>query len=246
MMAVQQQQLYVSARHEEWLKANPNAKYSRQALDFAIAQLRAEQRDRTKSFSASSVGGCVRAAQFQYQGLAQKPVDSKTAQIFHNGSHMHLRWQMAGLTAGWLDQAEVFCHDKVRMLKGSLDGILDNGWGLELKSINSYGFSRVMQYGVKPEHQNQIDAYFLMRPDIDRFSVIYENKDTQDYTEIIVSRETERLKQLEARLMLLKRKTLDGSYFDMRDDCWKGEGFMFRSCPYSPICKDQGDTFSIG
>jgi hypothetical protein len=241
LMEVHHSGLYVTERHEAWLKANPNAKYSRKALEFAINQLRSPQRDRTQSFSASGIGGCPRAAQFAFLGMPQKPItDGRTVQIFHNGSHMHLRWQMAGLTEGWLAEAEVFASSARFMLKGTLDGILDNGDGLELKSINSYGYSQVCQHGGKKEHLAQIDAYFLMFPEIRAFSLIYENKDTQDYKEIRVQRDSARINALREHLDELVAKTGHQKLFEMRDDCWQGEGYAFRFCPYSAICKAQG------
>lgn len=240
-MEVHHSGLYVTERHEKWLQANPNPIYSPEAIRLAETTFSEAQRDRTKSFSASHLSGCPRAAQFQYRGLPQREFnDAHLINIFHNGDFMHLRWQMAGMTAGWLDMAEVFRGSEQWWLKGSLDGILDNGWGLELKSIHSNGFKQVLQYGGKKEHLTQIDAYFLLWPEIGTFSLIYENKDTQDYKEIVVEREEKRVEELEDRLLKMIENTRSHIYFDIRDDCWKGEGQMFRHCPYSEICRDQG------
>lgn len=231
--------LFVSARHDQWLKANPNASYPREAIDFAVAQLRSQQRDRTKAWSASSIGGCARAAQFQWLGMPQKGItDTKTVSIFHNGDFMHLRWQMAGISAGWLAQAEVFKRNDDWQIKGTLDGICTDGRGLELKSINSFGFKQVIQHGGKKEHLEQIDAYFLMCPDIDKFSLIYECKDTQEWTEIVVPRESSRIRKMESKLLNLNAHMREHTLIDMRDDCWREEGYLWRSCPYSPICRD--------
>ncbi len=244
MMEVHQTGLYVTERHEKWLRDNPNPTYSDVAIDFARSQLEAQQRDRTKSFSASHISGCPRAAQFSFLGLPQtKLKDGRLSNIFHTGNFMHLKWQMAGLTEGWLAHPEVFASNETLRIKGTLDGILDNGWGLELKSINNYGFTQVCQYGEKPDHRTQVNTYFLMRPDIERFSIIYENKDTQDYKEIVVDQDAQSIDATEDKLIRLREKTERGEYFDMRDDCWKGEGQMFRSCPYASICKAQGMRF---
>lgn len=235
--------LYVSQHHEKWLKQNPNAQYSREAIEFAVQVLRTPQRDRTKAWSASSIGGCPRAAQFQWLGLPQKPItDSKTINIFHNGSHMHLRWQLAGITAGWLTEAEVFRHNEEYQLKGSLDGICADGRGVEFKSINSFGFKQVLDYGPKKEHLFQIAAYFLMCPDIDKFSLVYEDKNTQDWTEIVVPRNKRRT-DIQRTINDLNAAMKTHEYIEMRDDCWAEEGWMYRSCPYAPICRDQGDSW---
>ena len=58
--------------------------------------------------SASSLGLLSDDRQeFTWLGWCEMAPSPKTAQIFHNGNFMHLRWQMAGLTAGWLKDAEV-------------------------------------------------------------------------------------------------------------------------------------------
>jgi len=98
--------LVVSRRHEEWLARNANPVYSDRALDFAAHQLAVLPRVRKGTISASSLGGCKRKQQFEYIGMPQLPMDTKGALKVQNGMFMHLRWQMAGLTEGWLLEAE--------------------------------------------------------------------------------------------------------------------------------------------
>ena len=244
MMEVHHSGLYVTPRHEEWLASNPNPKYSQEALSFAQEALAgAVDRDRTRSFSASAGGSCGRAEQFAYMGLPQKPTSAHLANIFHTGNFIHLKWQMAGLTAGWLREAEPFYVHAGLPLKGSLDGLLEaKGGGLEVKSINSNGFRTVLQYGPKKLHLAQIDRYFVLNPGLTWFSMIYENKDTGDYKEVVVEREDERVEKARERIIELADKTHAKQYFEVLDKCWTTPD---RACFYAPICHDQGSEIRI-
>src|SRR3954462_2316733 len=96
--------LVVSPRHEQWLQVNSDPIYSDEALAFGAKVLidMGRPRDRRGTISASSAGSCRRKQQFTFLGLPELPPTPKLAQIFQNGTFMHIRWQMAGLTEGWL------------------------------------------------------------------------------------------------------------------------------------------------
>src|SRR3954470_1649699 len=94
--------LVVSHRHEKWITGSDHPPYSQRAIDFAQAQLGKPDRKREGTLSASSLGDCERYQQFVYLGMPKLLPDAKGAARMANGTFMHLRWQMEGLTEGWL------------------------------------------------------------------------------------------------------------------------------------------------
>lgn len=180
--------LYVTPRYEMWLKHNQNAGYSPKALKFAEEELRKRDRVRTGTVSASSLDSCTRAQQFTFLGFPRGNFPNKTVNIFHNGTFMHLRWQMAGLSEGFVKEAEVVVPENNHGLHGTADGILDDDSVLELKSCNDNAFNRVVTFGPMKSHMIQVGAYvhLLKR---ERGVFIYENKNTQEYKEVIVPRD---------------------------------------------------------
>src|SRR4051812_19328188 len=116
--------LVVSKRHEAWISEEDHRMYSQRAIDFAQAQLGSVGRHRQGTVSASSLGECGRYQQFVYLGMPKLPPDAKNAAKMANGSFMHLRWQMEGLTEGWLSFAEVPLGANAYRLSGTMDGLL--------------------------------------------------------------------------------------------------------------------------
>ena len=238
LIAAIKAELPVTPRHEKWLHENPNAEYSPAAKSFLAAEIGKKQRDRSAAFSASGATTCPRRRLLSFLGLPEDTkFNSRTISIFHNGTYMHLRWQMAGISAGWLAQPEVFATRPTYRIKGSLDGILDTGEGLELKSINSNGFNWVMG-AEKPKqaHLGQIGTYFVMLPDIDAFSVIYENKDTQDYKEFLVTRKDGPVTAARVELEKLNEHVENQTLPEVKDLCWAKQGSEYLQCPFREVC----------
>lgn len=236
LLGAYQSELKITPRHEEWLRTNPNASYTELAREFLGTEIGKPQRDRTNTFSASGQGQCPRRRQFAFLGMPEgSHFNSRTISIFHNGVWTHLRWQLAGLSAGWLVHAEVPARDDVLMLTGTLDGITDDGWGVEIKSINSNGYNRVFTYGIKVEHKAQADAYLLMT-DLPGFCFIYENKDTQDYREIVYHRDEEALKIIRAAQQRLAEATHARVLFGVKGACEEQTGTEYLQCPFRSTC----------
>jgi hypothetical protein len=231
-------ELPVTPRHEAWLADNPNATYTDEAKSFLAEEVGKPQRDRSAAFSASGATICPRRRLFSYLGVPEgTKFNTRTIQIFHNGTFMHLRWQLAGISAGWLATPEAFATHEGLRVKGSLDGILDTGEGLELKSINSNGFNWVMSaQAPKLAHQGQIGTYFVMLPEIDAFSVIYENKDTQDYKEFLIKREKGPVTAARIELEVLNEHVDHRKLPEIKDACWAKQGSEYLQCPFREIC----------
>lgn len=158
-------------------------------------------------------------------------------------------------------------HDPDNIL-GSTDGLLkiDASWvgaapvkrkdyyklGLEIKSINSYGF-KWLNNEPKPHHQEQALIYmhclewirqekaqgafggfvdeFDTRP-LDGFIILYENKDTQDLEEFVVWYDEEAIQAVLEPKRPLMKQALSWKKGDPLPPCTCGKGYA-----ESPLCK---------
>jgi hypothetical protein len=242
MIKATHNELPITMRHETWMtKANGNPVYSDEALAFAAEALAGEagsQRRRKKMFRASAAGQCQRKQVFSYINMPQADsVDSKLASIFVTGNMLHLKWQLAGLTEGWLTDAEVPVDRDDLNAGGTMDGLTYLGGGFEFKTINSRGYAMVMQYGPKVIHVLQVHHYMLMGG-LDHFSVVYENKDTGEWKEFLVPRDESIIEQSRASLEVLNGSLNSKRLLPVLPDCQTKEGQVFRTCPFRTFCVD--------
>lgn len=221
------------AKYEHYL-THRNHKAER---DYAYQLSGREGRPRMAGWSPSGFGSCPRRQQFTYLGFKQAPHDDKTMNIFANGDYVHLRHQIFGLAGGYITDCEVGVELPELQLKGTMDGILANGDGLELKSINSWGFGQVNSFGPKPAHILQCQAYMLAAPQIPRFRVIYENKDTQQLREFVVERSDVSQDETREQLLRLIDSVEEKTFFPMLDECVQERGYVFESCQYRHVCE---------
>lgn len=229
--------LLVSPRHEQYLAScQGEVRLSPETVEFVAAQLLNGDRNRSATFSASGRGNCPRQQIFGFLGLeAERVVGSDTAAIFVNGTWTHLKWQAMGLEAGWLKHVEVPCRIDNFSLTGTIDGILDTGEGWELKSINSRGFREVCEKGPLEKHLYQIHAY-MMATNIRSWSLVYEEKDTQQWREWVVPFSQEIADFILDELMALNVSRETKTLPLIREDCAKGEGTTYKQCPYKNQC----------
>lgn len=228
--------LVVSHRHDAFVVANDaHPHYTGPALRFAENQLGKPDRVRHGTVSASSLGECRRYQQFVFLGFPRLPPDPKNAAKMQNGTFMHLRWQMEGLTEGWLDKAEVPLGKNPYGLSGTMDGLLYEGSILELKSINMNGFSRVQAFGPLLPHLFQMATYMLST-EREKGVFIYECKDNQEYTEVLVNRDDALVDQAAAAARevwnLIETKRLE----EPLSKCLDKEGWVYNSCPFRDRC----------
>lgn len=227
--------LIVSKLHDAWLAKNDDAVYNQDAIDLAVRELTAKQRDRTGTLSASSLGECNRYQQFVFLGMPRLPPDQKNAMKMHNGSFMHLRWQMAGLSAGWLKAAEVTVRSDEYRIQGTMDGVLYDDSILELKSINNNGFGRVQAFGPLNPHLFQMATYMMCTPRTSGV-FIYENKDTQEYREVVVTEDELPILQAKLRADSLWAHIEKKELFEPLNDCIDKKGWKYNSCPFRDRC----------
>jgi hypothetical protein len=236
--------LIVSQRHEAWMQDADNHRYSMRAMEFAYAQLNKADRERKGTISASSLGECKRYQQFTFIGMPRLKPDAKNMAKMQNGSFMHLRWQMEGLTEGWLRHAEVAVKSDAYHLMGTMDGVLYDSSILELKSINSNGFSRVSTFGPLVPHLYQMATYMLCSGE-DKGVFIYENKDTQEYTEIVVGPDDLPMTEMVNRAEEMWQSTQIEELSEPLSDCMDQKGWKYNSCPYRDRCLTVYDWESV-
>ena len=192
------------------------------------------ERIREGNWSASSASTCKRKQQFSFLGFEQiKPV-SKTNNIFANGDWTHYRHQAFGLVAGYISRVEVPVRKEEYRLRGTMDGVLSNDQGLEIKSINSYGFRGVATHGPKEMHVWQMQSYMLAS-DIDAFRAVYENKDDNTVREFLVKRDDKIIEEIKEDLETLNEYTENKKLLPMQAECVRKEG-EYRWCPYRSVC----------
>lgn len=243
--------LLVTPRFEQYIATHPNILIDETVADFIKSELTTPQRNRRMSFSASSRGACPREQVFGFTPL--KPVPKLNADlyaIFHQGTFMHLKWQALLLDAGILDEVEMPCTWEKFVVRGTIDGggVVPEGhplradylrFGWELKSINSRGFRWIIDSGPKHQHLLQIHAYMLATGRL-LWSLVYENKDTQEWKEFVVHFDPEIAEEVKAELQYLNDCVENKELPPVLDPCKKKQG-PYKSCPYAYVCLDQDD-----
>lgn len=211
-----------------------------EAMHTAVLLTRGE-RDRTRSFSASGAGGCLRARIFAWLDAPAKKHSEDTMAIFLNGHWVHMRHQVVGLSAGYLIAAEVPVYREDLNLVGTMDALAVDDVPVEYKSINQNGFMQVRQFGPRSDHVMQVHAYMLAG-DYAGARVVYENKNTNDLLEFYVERDEEIIGKVYRELDSLNKATLGKYLLPMLDECTRKEG-AYRWCPFASQCPKGTDLY---
>ena len=231
--------LPITVRHENWLTHNSNPQYSDEAINFAKDQLEGKtgsQRLRKKMFRASAAHDCKRKQLLNIAGVEQKrEIESRLSGIFQTGNFLHLKWQMSGLTEGWLVKAEVPVDRDELNAGGTMDGVLYTGGGFEFKSINDRGWGRVTSFGPLDAHIAQVHNYMYLG-DVDHFSVVYENKNTGEWREFKVQRNESLIDAARDGFDDLNNMLDEQILPNALADCKDRQGSTYRNCPFRDVC----------
>ena len=220
--------------HEE------GATYTQEAFDRVVAVITADRetgRGGDGRIRPSLIGHpCQRAHLLSYRGVEQETPGSASRDVMTAGTWGHYRWQYAGLSAGWLKEIEVKVQYEPWHLAGSMDGILSDGSGFELKTINSFGYKKVLNDNQpKWEHLMQVHAY-MKALDLDAFSVVYENRDTAAWREFRVKRMPEVDTTLDMLMHALDGHIKNNTFPPMLTDCLDGKGSIYERCNWRFTC----------
>lgn len=197
-----------------------------------------QPRDRSASFACSARLQCMRRQQFTWLGAPrQATLNAELQNKFNDGTWRHLRWQLMLIKADLVEGIEVPVYNEYYNLVGSMDarGTSEKwgSYGVEVKGVGSLSF---VKDGPYTTHLHQIHSYFVADPSIDVFSLVYEDKMTQQWREYIVEKDMQIMKSVRRELRALKTYTEKKKFLPMIDECKLRRGPAFRDCPYSSIC----------
>ncbi|HEY5787694.1 MAG TPA: hypothetical protein VIT65_23260 [Microlunatus sp.] len=231
--------LIVTGPHYRWLKMLESQQiYTPEAIAHALkVYLRLYKHPRAGRIGASSLGGCPRAAVFSYAGAPQVAPDPSSQEIFDHGSVGHLKWQMEGLTMGYMKRAEAWVEDKDLRVGGSIDAILSNNDVFELKTCAPSVYRRVVAENMWPraDHVPQVDGYMLLR-DVPYASLVYEDRSYGAFHEFRLERDATREAALLRRLRILNRYIDEDDLPPMLPDCEMKTGNTYRQCFFRLVC----------
>lgn len=226
--------LIVTERYEAFVREE--RPFTQGALAFADKQLSSTPRKRKGTFSASSLGSCLRQQQFTWLGMPEQPQSGQRVGVLMNGDFVHLRLQMIGLSEGFLKQAEVRVGKNEYGLAGTLDGVTDTDDVFEAKSINQRAYEMVKHNNeAKDEHRWQVSTY-MMTANKNRAVIFYENKNTQHVKEYVIERDQDIELDVLRRVTTLLNETHDEKLFPMLDDCVEKKGWQHDYCSFKDVC----------
>lgn len=231
--------LVVTGPHYEWMETPEDEQLpSRKAMAHVIrVLLRQFKHQRVGRFSPSSMGECPRKVVFGYAGAPQEAPDAELTEMADHGTMAHLRWQLEGLTMGYMDEGEVWVEDKDLLTGGSMDGRLVDGSIFELKTAAPGVWNRIVLDNKAPkwEHLMQAHTYFILS-DATWASVVYEDRAYGNFHEFRVERDDKIEREVLRKLRGLKQWVLDDELPPLLDMCDQKMGKVFRGCEYRKIC----------
>ena len=232
--------LLLTPRWEAFISRNRDLWLDESSIQFIFDELGTPERDRTNHFSASSQGFCERRQVFNHEGVPPKPTDSDIHMIFHDGHFRHLKWQALMLYAGLIDEVEVSCELEEFNLKGTIDAMATHPergkHGVEFKGANDRNYKFVLNEGPMEKHLLQIHAY-MIATDYRLWSLIYENKNTQEWKEFVIEFDQQIADEVIDSLKRMNTSVQQKVLPPVLSKCLDRKG-PFRACPYSHICLD--------
>ena len=222
---------------DSWLLANDGIVMDKElAGEMVRLMTSATGGDRHNAFHASSSDLCLRRQMFTFLDLpgAKRQYDSSLQNKFNNGHWVHMRWQAMLMTAGILDSIEVQVSNPGLRFVGHMDGVgtdKDGEFGFELK-----GWAALVD---KPKdyHIRQIQSY-MMASGLERFSLIYEHKSSQDWREFIIKRDPKMIEEIIRDLEHLNERYEAEQFPEVLPMCKRERGDVFKTCPYRDVCID--------
>lgn len=212
-------------------------------------------RDRSGSFSASGISGCLRRQEFSFLGMPRIGIiDARLQHVFENGKWTHLRWQAELLEAGLLDEIEPTFFSKSRLFRGTMDGIgvatrgryIGRRFGFELKTANEWRF-RTQDAGDSPDDKTLDQVHFNMwLSGYDLFVVIVEDKSTQNWHEWIIRRDSDRIERVKETARQLSAAKKQRRFHPMLPECKKKEGPWKPGPMQCPFAGDGGVCIKAG
>ena len=203
---------------------------------------------RVGTFTGSMAGDCHRQQIFKFLGLPQlRKLDPVLMNKFLDGTWRHIRWQIILPKAIPGTQREFRVDAPSVAFRGSLDAVhLDERWGFELKGWSN--MAAVISKAPFDYHEWQAGRYWLATDEdprvvrsITKWVYIYEDKRTQEWREIVVSRSTALEQAVLRELKTLNRHVANKELPPVLEGCRVGKGPIFQACPFSRVCRQTPD-----
>ena len=238
---------YVIPRHTVWIeKVQDDYGWSEAAIAHANSVFTNQHKtERSGRFSPSSMGDCNRRLLLGYAGAPADKFPAPTRQMFDIGNSRHLWFQMMGITAGWLSEAEIYSMSSDLRIGGTLDGILDNGDIFEFKTAHPGSFNKIISPPATPkfEHVMQIAAYRRITGR-QWASLVYEDKGGGDLYEFRIGPDQAVDDKLDELLEYLNGFVDADSLPPMLDECERRIGKVYAECPHRVFCPTARDITS--
>lgn len=197
----------------------------------------------TGCFHPSSLeGDCPRMLYYELSG--EPPTDSKREaipaqlmRIFDVGTWYHLYIQNGLYVRGALKASEVVVRDKEKFIDGKADGVLEDWvYGkealLEIKTMNSYSFSRAI-FGPFKKHLYQASIY-ASELGIELIAFVYINKDTSEVRVFCVNTDGSMVEHANSKMeSVIKSVKLKKIPDKVCSDCLSEQAVR---CPYKSKC----------
>jgi hypothetical protein len=192
---------------------------------------------------------CERRHLLSYLGITGEDFDSGSREMMNTGTQLHYYYQLAGLSAGWLAEAEVPISYEPWILRGSMDGLLADGTGLEIKTTGSHIYSKMEQRrkdhlakgqeewrAASLAHLWQIHMY-MEAADLDKFSLVYIDRGYPSrFTELRVPRDEAIMNDVNAALTNLVEHIRDEFLPPMLEECQMRKGPTYEGCSFRESC----------
>ena len=212
------------------------------------------------SVSQPGIEYCERQHILSYIGAEADAFSVSSMEMMNTGTQLHYYYQLGGLSSGWLADIEVPLSYEPWKLRGSMDGLITDGTGLEIKTTGSTKYSKINSKRVAIKAQNvenqktgigeeaplwkaadlshlwQIHMY-MMATEIDKFSLVYIDRGWPSrFMEFRVERDDKVMEAVDTNMKQLAAYARDAILPPMLENCQKFVGKTYEGCRYRTSC----------
>lgn len=149
---------YVLPRHYAWMgRPEKERRWTQEALQYAGEVMAGTYiHERQSRFSPSGIGSaCSRETLFSFGGWPKQPFPLLNQEKMDSGVLDHLRWQMEGLSAGYMTHGETWVFFEGLRMGGSADARLDDGSLFELKNTGDHLYKAALELQRPPSQRRR-------------------------------------------------------------------------------------------
>ena len=181
---------------------------------------------------------CPRKHMLSYLGIDKATPSDGSFDVMSAGTWGHYRWQLAGLSQGWLKDIEVQVSYEPWKIQGAMDGIIFDNSVFELKTTSGFKFKSILENNIPvTAHLMQTHAY-MKALDLTHFSIVYENRDNAVWKEFRIERMQNIDDDLE-NLMLQLQESIDLKELpQILPSCAKRTGSAYNYCDWRDTCRN--------